>query len=70
MVGLGREAFAYPDASKDILTKGMMIPNKCCIACSKCTQLMRDHGRTGCIVNDSRVYLQLYNEAPKNAERK
>lgn len=70
IVGLGREAFAYPDAPKDILTKGMMIPNKCCIACSKCTQLMRDHGRTGCVVKDSQVYLQLYNEARKNAEHK
>lgn len=63
MVGLGREAFAYPDAPKDILTHGAMIPNKCCIACSKCTQIMRDHGRTGCVVRDSQVYLPLYNEA-------
>lgn len=69
MVGIGRQAFAYPDAPKDIFTKGRMEPGKCCIACSKCTQIMRDHGRTGCVVRDSEVYLPLFNEARKNASR-
>ncbi len=70
MVGLGRQAFAYPDAPKDILTKGKMDPQKCCIACSKCTQIMRDHGRTGCVVRDSKVYLPLYDEARGNASKR
>jgi len=69
MVGLGRQAFAYPDAPKDILTKGEMDPKKSCIACSKCTQIMRDHGRTGCVIRDAEVYLPLYNEARSNAEK-
>lgn len=67
MVGIGRQAFAYPDAPKDIFEKGKMEPRRCCITCSKCTQIMRDHGRTGCVIRDSKVYLPLYKEARNNA---
>lgn len=63
MIGLGREAFAYPDAARDMLVKGELDPQKCCIACSKCTQIMRDHGKTGCVIRDSEIYLPLYKEA-------
>lgn len=70
MVGIGRQGFAYPDAPKDIFDKGKMDPRKCCITCSKCTQIMRDHGRTGCVIRDSKVYLPLFNEARKNATQK
>ena len=70
MVGLGRESFAYPDAPGDILEKGGMDPKKCCIACSKCTQIMRDHGRTGCVVRDSQIYLPLYNQYRKEAQER
>lgn len=59
-VGLGRESFAYPDAPKDTLEKGAMDPRKCCITCSICTQIMRDHGTTGCAVRNSSVYMPLY----------
>ncbi|NLW55235.1 MAG: NADH:flavin oxidoreductase [Firmicutes bacterium] len=69
IVGLGRQGFAYPDAPKDILTKGEMDPKKSCIACSKCTQIMRDHGRTGCVIRDREVYVPLYNEARNNAQK-
>lgn len=68
MVGLGRESFAYPDAPGDILEKGGMDPKKVCIACSKCTQIMRDHGRTGCVIRDGAVYLPLYNQYRQEAE--
>lgn len=67
MVGLGRESFAYPDAPGDVLTLGAMDPKKCCIACSKCTQIMRDHGRTGCVIRDGAVYLPLYNQYRQEA---
>lgn len=63
MMGMGRSSFAYPNAPKDILTHGAMEPRLCCIACSKCTQIMRDHGKTGCVIRDSEVYLPLYKEA-------
>lgn len=69
MVGIGRQGFAYPDAPKDIFEKGKMEPRKCCITCSKCTQIMRDHGRTGCVIRDSKVYLPLYKEARNNASQ-
>jgi len=56
LVGAGRMAFAYPDFAKDILTYGKMFPDKVCVACSGCTQIMRDGGRTGCVVRDNKVY--------------
>ena len=56
LVGAGRMAFAYPDFAKDIITKGRMFPEKVCIACSACTQIMRDAGMTGCVVRDNEVY--------------
>ncbi len=68
MVGLGRMAIAYPDAPRDVLTGGAMDPNKCCISCSRCTQIMRDHGRTGCVIRDSEIYAKLYKEARADAE--
>ena len=55
-VGLGRESFAYPDAPHDLMTTGAMDPGKCCVTCSMCTQIMRDHGRTGCVIKDSALY--------------
>jgi len=70
MMGIGRQAFAYPDAPRDIFEKGAMDPKKTCITCSKCTQIMRDHGRTGCVIRDSEVYLPLYNDARNSAANK
>lgn len=69
MVGIGRQAFAYPDAPADILKNGALDSQKCCIACSKCTQIMRDHGRTGCVVRDAKVYAPLYREAREAMEK-
>ena len=66
-VGLGRSSFAYPQAPRDILLKGDG-PKRCCVTCSKCTQIMRDHGRTGCVIRDSQIYVPLYKEARSEAE--
>jgi len=60
LVGLGRSSFAYPDAPRDIRRTGAMDPPKCCVSCSRCTQIMRDHGRTGCVIRDADVYGPLY----------
>jgi NADPH-dependent glutamate synthase beta subunit-like oxidoreductase/2,4-dienoyl-CoA reductase-like NADH-dependent reductase (Old Yellow Enzyme family) len=60
VIGAGRMSFAYPDFAKDILTKGKLDPNKVCIACSACTQIMRDGGTTGCVVRDNKVYGPIY----------
>ncbi len=56
LVGAGRMAFAYPDFAKDIITKGRMYPEKVCVSCSACTQIMRDGGTTGCVIRDNKVY--------------
>lgn len=66
-VGLGRSSFAYPDGPRDILSGAGMDSKKCCVTCSKCTQIMRDHGKTGCVIKDSPVYLPLYREARAEA---
>jgi 2,4-dienoyl-CoA reductase (NADPH2) len=56
LVGAGRMAFAYPDFAKDIINDGRMYPEKVCVSCSACTQIMRDGGMTGCVVRDNEVY--------------
>jgi len=56
LVGAGRMAFAYPDFARDIVTDGKMYPEKVCVSCSACTQIMRDAGTTGCVVRDNEVY--------------
>jgi len=56
LVGAGRMAFAYPDFAKDIIADGRMYPEKVCVSCSACTQIMRDAGMTGCVVRDNEVY--------------
>ncbi|WP_434579301.1 hypothetical protein [Thermoanaerobacterium thermosaccharolyticum] len=65
IVGLGREAFAYPDAPLDLLRKGVMDASRVCITCSKCTQIMRDGGKTGCVIRDHELFLPIYNEGRK-----
>jgi NADPH-dependent glutamate synthase beta subunit-like oxidoreductase/2,4-dienoyl-CoA reductase-like NADH-dependent reductase (Old Yellow Enzyme family) len=56
LIGAGRMAFAYPDFARDIITKGRLDPQKVCVACSGCTQIMRDGGMTGCVMRDNKVY--------------
>jgi len=63
MAGFGRQSFAYPDFARDIIVEGTMLRDKCCIACTKCTELMRFGGRTGCVIRDSKIYLPLWREA-------
>jgi 2,4-dienoyl-CoA reductase-like NADH-dependent reductase (Old Yellow Enzyme family) len=60
LVGVGREAFAYPDFARDLLAKGQLDPHKTCVTCNRCTQIMRDHGRSGCVPFDKEVYGPIY----------
>ncbi len=62
LAGFGRMIFAYPNFAKDILNNGTLDKNKICIACSKCTELMRAGSTPGCVVRDKEVYLPLYKE--------
>ena len=65
MVGLGRGAFAYPDFARDLLISGEMDRRKACITCSRCTQIMRDHGCSGCVPFDREVYGPIYDRGRK-----
>jgi len=67
MIGLGREAFAYPQFAKDILRRGSSDPSKVCITCSRCSQIMRDGGKAGCVVRDAKIYGPIYREGRKGA---
>lgn len=60
LVGAGRMAFAYPDFTRDLMERGAMDAEKVCVACSACTQIMRDGGRSGCVPRDSVVYEPIY----------
>ena len=60
LVGLGRGALAYPDFARDILQRGRMDGHKVCVLCSSCTQIMRDGGRSGCVVRDHEVYAPIF----------
>lgn len=60
MVGLGRQAFAYPGFANEIIQTGRLERRHTCIGCSGCTQIMRDGGMTGCVPFDSEVYGPIY----------
>lgn len=63
VAGFGRTVFAYPDFANDILKGGGMDKNRCCICCSKCTQIMRQPGGTpGCVIRDREVYAPIYQQ--------
>jgi 2,4-dienoyl-CoA reductase-like NADH-dependent reductase (Old Yellow Enzyme family) len=66
LAGFGRQSFAYPDFARDILGKGEMGRKKCCIACGKCTELMRLDGVIGCVVQDAEVYGPIYKKLKRD----
>ena len=63
MAGFGRQSFAYPTFAQDILSTGVMDGKKCCLSCSKCTDLMRTGHGTGCVLRDA-YYTNLYRSIP------
>lgn len=60
LVGFGRMWLAYPEFFRDHLN-GTFAPKKCCLACSKCTELMRAKRVSGCAVFHE-YYRELYKE--------
>lgn len=58
--GFGRTVFAYPDFAKDITENGGMEQKKCCVCCSKCSEIMRAGGAPGCVIRDAAVYAPIY----------
>lgn len=67
LVGQGRGSLAYPDSVLDILHRGSMDPEKCCVSCSACSQIMRDGARVGCVVRDPEVYGHEYRRGRRSA---
>ena len=67
-VGFGRTIFAYPDFAKDILQTGGMKTEKCCVCCSKCSEIMRAGSTPGCVVRDAAVYGPIYRLAGLRCE--
>lgn len=57
--GFGRMSFSYPNFAKDVCG-GQLNARYLCKTCSKCTELMRNDGTTGCVLHDSEVYAPLY----------
>lgn len=51
--GFGRMSFANPEFAKQIFQNNAIEKAKSCIACSKCSQFMREGKATGCAVRDS-----------------
>ncbi len=62
LAGFGRMIFAYPSFARDILKNGGLDPKQICLACSKCTELMRAGSTPGCVLRDREVYLPLYQQ--------
>jgi len=60
LVGFGRVTLAYPEFYTDYL-KGCFDGKKTCVACSKCTALMRAKCVSGCAVYNP-YYRELYKE--------
>ncbi|MDH7602437.1 MAG: FAD-dependent oxidoreductase [Armatimonadota bacterium] len=67
IVGVGRQAFAYPWFAKEIIETGRLERRHTCITCSSCTQIMRDGGRTGCVPFDSEIYGPIYREGRRRS---
>ena len=67
MIGLGRLSFAYPSFARDLLQGGALDAERVCITCSRCTQIMRDGGRTGCVPFDREVYGPIYRDGRRAA---
>lgn len=60
LAGFGRQSFAYPNFAQDIIQTGTLERKKCCVACGKCTELMRLNSVTGCVIRDAEVYRPIY----------
>jgi 2,4-dienoyl-CoA reductase-like NADH-dependent reductase (Old Yellow Enzyme family) len=63
LVGFGRMWLAYPTFYREY-QNGTFDPKKCCLACSKCTELMRAKQVSGCAVFQE-YYRELYKQLKK-----
>lgn len=66
VAGLGRMAFAYPQMPADVMAGRDFNMKSTCLACGKCSELMRAGSITGCVVRDP-FYTKLYMQYVKKA---
>lgn len=66
LVGYGRETLAYPTFYRDYL-EGKFEAKKCCVTCSRCSELMRGKCVVGCAVFNP-FYKGLYENEIKKKE--
>ncbi len=69
-LGVGRAALAYPGFANELLKSASLTPEKLCITCSSCTQMMKDGVPSGCLVHDSKVYGPIYRTGRAKALKK
>lgn len=62
LAGFGRQTLAYPDCAKDITVSGDLDKKKICIACGKCSEIMRAGSTPGCVIRDGEIYAKLYKD--------
>jgi len=56
-IGFGRQAFAYPDFTLDLMRHGAFDPGKMCLTCCLCSRMMVNAGNAGCPIRDREVYI-------------
>jgi len=69
-LGVGRAALAYPGFGNELLKSASLTPEKLCITCSSCTQMMKDGVPSGCLLHDSEIYGPIYRTGRAKASRK
>jgi 2,4-dienoyl-CoA reductase-like NADH-dependent reductase (Old Yellow Enzyme family) len=69
LIGLGRSSLAYPDAPLDLMDRGKLNPEKCCLACSCCSELMMNGQVAGCVIRGPLIYKQAYRNIRKRGRR-
>jgi 2,4-dienoyl-CoA reductase-like NADH-dependent reductase (Old Yellow Enzyme family) len=62
MIGLGRQAFAYPGFAREIVETSSLARGHVCVTCSRCSELMRAGKVAGCVPFDREVYGPLYDD--------
>jgi 2,4-dienoyl-CoA reductase (NADPH2) len=68
LIGLGREALAYPEWTNDLAAEGLLDPRRVCLSCSKCSQMLRTGTPVGCALRDASIYQAEYRRARKLAK--
>ena len=63
LAGFGRQALAYPDFARAALGGQLPDPDRCCVLCSRCFQLMSPGlSAAGCVVRAPDPYAVFYRE--------